>query len=416
MGEEKTLNRLRERFYWPGHREDVHKWCQQCPQCAQRKTPAPKNKVKLTCIHPGYPLQLVAMDILGPLPESSHKNSYVLVVSDYFTRWTEAYALPNQESATVAHKLVDEFFFRFSLPEQLHSNQGRQFESTVIKEVSSLLQIKKTRTTPYHPQSDGLVERFNRTLLSMLATTIADHPWDWEDNLRQLCYAYNTSVHSSTGYTPFFLMFGRQARIPVDLAFQLPQNTPVYHNPYAIHLQNTLRDSYKQVREKLGHNLQRQKEIYDRKAQGSSYNKGDIVWLFNASVPRGQHKKFHRPWSGPYTVVKQLSDSTYRIQHTQTRSKRSVVHFDHLKQCTGVVQPPTHPRSHPHHPPSDGQHQLSSFTPSPPPQPTEPALHLLDDGDGDPDDGDQQTNSVNTRRYPSQPHRPPSRLTDYVHH
>ena len=249
LGEEKTLERLRERFYWPGHTEDVRKWCQQCLQCAQRKTPAPKNKAKLTSIHPGYPLQLVAMDILGPLPESPHKNSCVLVVSDYFTRWTEAYALPNQEAETVAHKLVDEFFFRFSVPEQLHSDQGRQFESAIIKEVSRLLQINKTRTTPYHPQSDGLVERFNSTLLSMLATTIADHPWDWEDNLRQLCYAYNTSVHSSTGYTPFFLMFGRQARLPVYLAFQLPQRQPLYHTQYAIHLQSTLGDSYKQVRE-----------------------------------------------------------------------------------------------------------------------------------------------------------------------
>ena len=245
LGEEKTLERLQERFYWPGHTEDVHKWCQQCLQCAQRKTPAPKNKAKLTSIYPGYPLQLVAMDILGPLPESPHKNSYVLVVSDYFTRWTEAYALPNQEAETVAHKPVDEFFFRFSVPEQLHSDQVRQFESTIIKEVSRLLQINKTRTTPYHSQSDGLVERFNRTLLSMLATTIADHPWDWEDNLRQLCYAYNTSVHSSTGYTPFFLKFGRQARLLVDLAFQLPQRQPLYHTQYTIHLQSTLGDSYK---------------------------------------------------------------------------------------------------------------------------------------------------------------------------
>ena len=122
------------------------------------------------------------MDILGPLPQSPHKNSYVLVVSDYFTRWNEAYALPNQEAEMVAHKLVDEFF-RFSVPEQLHFDQGRQFESAIIKEVSRLLQINKTHTTPHHPQSDGLVKQFNRTLLSMLATTMADHPWDWEDNL-----------------------------------------------------------------------------------------------------------------------------------------------------------------------------------------------------------------------------------------
>ena len=142
--EENTFERLHEKFYWSGHTEDVHKWCRQCLQCAQRKTTGPKNKAKLTSIHPGYPLQLVAMDILGPLPESPHKNSHVLMVSDYFTRWTEAYTLPDQETEMVAHKLVDEFFFRFSLLEQLHSNQGRQFESTIIKEVSRLLQINKT--------------------------------------------------------------------------------------------------------------------------------------------------------------------------------------------------------------------------------------------------------------------------------
>ena len=110
LGEDKTLSKLWERFYWPGHTEDVHKWCQGCPQCAQRKTPVPENRAKLTSIYPGYPLQLVTVDILGPLPESCHKNSYVLVVADYFTKWTEAYALPNQEATTVARKLVEEFF------------------------------------------------------------------------------------------------------------------------------------------------------------------------------------------------------------------------------------------------------------------------------------------------------------------
>ena len=217
-----------------------------------RKTPAPKQRAQLINVHPGYPLQMVAMDLLGPLPESSQKNSYVLVVSDYFIGWTEAYALPNQEAGTVAKKLVDEVFFRFSLPKQLHSDQGRQFESRVIKELAILLQIRKTRTTPYHPQSDGLVERFNRTLLSMLSTAVADHPWDWEDHLRPLCYAYNSSVQAST---PFFLMFGRQAGLPVDLAFQLPNKQPVLHNDYIAKLQQTLQESYKVVRDNLSNNL-----------------------------------------------------------------------------------------------------------------------------------------------------------------
>ena len=97
------------------------------------------------------------MDFLGLLPESTNRNSYVLVLTDYFTRYTEAYAFPNQEAKTVAYKLVNDFFFRYSLPEQLHWDQGRQFESDVIKEVTAMLQIKKTLMSPYHPQYDGLV-------------------------------------------------------------------------------------------------------------------------------------------------------------------------------------------------------------------------------------------------------------------
>ena len=134
-----------------------------------------------------------------------------------------------------------------------------------------------------------------------------------------------------------------------------------------------------------------------------------MVWLFNVTTPRGQHKKFHSPWSGPYTVVKQLSDSTYRIQHIQNRSNRSVVHFDHLKPFTGVVQSSTDPHSHLQHQPSDDQHQLSSSTPSTS-QSMEPVLRLLEYGDSDTEDG-QQTHSLNSRCYPCRSHHPPSRLS-----
>ena len=116
-------------------------------------------------------MEVVAVDILGPLPESTAGNIYVLVAADYFTKWVEAFTIPNQVAITVAKKITDQMFCRFSPPEQLHSDQGRQFESDLLKEICDIFQIKKSRTTPYHPQCDGQVERFNRTLLHMLATT-----------------------------------------------------------------------------------------------------------------------------------------------------------------------------------------------------------------------------------------------------
>ena len=214
LGEDKTLSKVKERFYWPGYHADVCNWCRTCTDCAKRKIPVPKGKAALSSIKVGYPLQLVAVDILGPLPESENRHKYILVAGDYFTRWMEVYPIPNQEAATVATKITEEFFFRFSPPEQLHSDQGRQFESELIAEVCKLLGINKSRTTPYHPQSDGLVERFNRTLLAMLATISEEKPFDLEGKLRSVCMAYNTSVHPTTGYSPFFLMFGRNVTEP----------------------------------------------------------------------------------------------------------------------------------------------------------------------------------------------------------
>ena len=158
LGEKKTLSRLKERFYWPGQSEEVKRWCQNCPSCARKKTVTPKNRAPLQTMKASYPMQRVAVDIVGPFPETDRGNLYVLVAADYFTRWVEAYAIPYQEAATVASKLVDEMFCHFSIPEQLHSDQGRQFESSVMQEVGQILQIHKIRTTPYNPQSDGLVE------------------------------------------------------------------------------------------------------------------------------------------------------------------------------------------------------------------------------------------------------------------
>ena len=249
-------------------------------------------------------MQIVATDIVGPFPKTDSGNVYVLVAADYFTRWVEAYAIPNQEAIMVATKLVDEMFCLFSVPEQLHSDQGRQFESAVMQEVSRILQIRKSRTTPYHPQSDGLVERFNRTLLDMLATTVRKHPKEWETHLQKLCMAYNTSVHSSTGFTPFYLMFGRQAKLPIDVAYGNPTPESDSVSQYAATMKDSLEQAYRRVREQSGNSAKRQKELYDQKVHGKAFEVGDLVWLHSPAVPRGQSRKLHCPWVGPFEVVK----------------------------------------------------------------------------------------------------------------
>ena len=167
-------------------------------------------------------MERIAVDVMGPLPVTKKGNKYLLVAMDYFTKWPEAYALQDQEAKTVATVLVREFVCRFGTPLELHSDQGRNFESELIKEMCEILGIKKTRTTPCHPQSDGMVERYNRTLATQLSMFVNENHSDWDEHSHTVLMAYRTAVHESTGQTPARLMMGHELRIPLDLMFGQP--------------------------------------------------------------------------------------------------------------------------------------------------------------------------------------------------
>ncbi len=156
------------------------------------------------------PMERIAIDIMGPFPVSRNGNRYVLVTMDYFSKWPEVYPIPNQEAGTVENVIVREFFCRFGIPMELHSDQGRNFESNLLKEVCMIPGIHKTRTTPYHLQSDGMVERFNRTLVAQLSLFINENQTDWDEQLSTVLLAYWTAVHKSTGQTPAKLMMGHE--------------------------------------------------------------------------------------------------------------------------------------------------------------------------------------------------------------
>lgn len=172
----------------------------------------------------GLPMDRIAADILGELPITAKGNRYILVVSDYFTKWTEAFAMPNMEAKTVAKIMVEEVFVRLGTPRIIHSDQGRQFESELFREVCRLFHIQKTRTTAYHPQSDGMVERFNRTLTSMLSAFVQENQTDWDEHIPYVMMAYRSAEHKSTQFTPNMLMLGRETTLPLDLQYEMPEH------------------------------------------------------------------------------------------------------------------------------------------------------------------------------------------------
>ncbi|KAL5474064.1 hypothetical protein EMCRGX_G028638, partial [Ephydatia muelleri] len=236
---------------------------------------------------------------------------------------------------TVAKCLVNEFICRFGVPEQLHSDQGRNFESKVIKNICDLLQIRKTRTSPYHSQSDGLVERFNRTLLNLLSIAVVDAERDWDVQLPLLMFAYRTSMHETNGVISFEMMFGREVVLPEHLMFNLPVNieqVPQEGVEYVDYLKKRFQLVHQYVRQNAQKGMQRQKTGYDQKENTRCvFRKGDHVWLYTPAVPKGKSPKFHRPWQGPYQILRKKGEVTYDIRCLAHPRKRLVVHYNRLK-------------------------------------------------------------------------------------
>jgi hypothetical protein len=336
LGMTRTCARVQARFYWKNYKESVTSWCRECQGCQARKGPPRIPRGNMQSYVVGAPMERVALDILGPLPESQNGNKYILIIADYFTRWTEAYPMPNQEAQTVAKIFMQEFVCRFGVPRQVHSDQGRQFESGVFQELCRLLQIDKTRTTPYHPQSDGLVERFNRTIEEMLSKYISTDQRDWDEHLAHIMLAYRSSVHESTGHTPSAMMLGREVSLPIDLLYGQPppaettQNARTCKSAYVEALTKTMWQVHEHARENMMEASERQKKQYDHRARQTSYRVKDVVWLSNRTKIRGRTPKLQTRWQGPFVVIRVLSDLVYQIQ-SSSKSKIKTVHHDNLK-------------------------------------------------------------------------------------
>ena len=337
FGIRKTLHRLRRRFYWIGMRRDVCEWCRVCEVCAAKKGPQRAPQAPLQIVSVGAPMERVAVDIAGPFPVSASGNRYVLVAIDYFTKWPEVFPLPNQEAKTIAQALVDGFFSRFGMPRELHSDQGRNFESTIFTECCALLGIRKTRTTPMHPESDGMVERFNRTLVQEIAKRCRHGQSDWDQYIPTILMAYRSAVHESTGYTPAQLMLSHEPSLPLDMLMEKPsdnQDDVVTTTGFVL----KLRDRICEIRSKVASNLKMSAETMkrrkDAKATASPFIEGDRVWLFNPRRKKGQSPKLSSPWEGPYLILKALSAVTYRIR-APGKTKCKVVHFNRLWRVKG---------------------------------------------------------------------------------
>ena len=340
LGVNKTPGRVRERFYWIQCSKDVRTFCKNCDLCSSRRGPTTKRRAPLGQYNVGAPMERLAIDVLGPLPTTEAGNKYLLIAADYFTKWVEAYPLPNQEATTVAEALVKNFVCRFGVPLIIHSDQGRNFESLVFSEMCRLLGIHKTRTTPLHPQSDGMVEQFNRTIEDQLSKFVDDNQRDWDTHVPLLLMAYRTAIHETTGCTPAQLMMGRDLRLPIDLLIGRPEDEIPHHaSTYAEELQACLERVHTFARSHMQLKTDSMKERYDAASNCDQLNVENPVWLHCPQRKKGISPKLTRQWQGPYLVTKRINDMVYRVQ-LKPQTKPKVVHRNRLWRYTGP-SPPT---------------------------------------------------------------------------
>ena len=315
QGRMRTPSLLRERFFWPGMQTEATQYLLKCTRCLRRKTPS--QVAPLQPIHVTQPLELVHMGYLSLEPSKGNIEN-VLVITDHFTRYALAYPSKTQTAQTTARILGDNFICHYGFPEKFISDQGRNFESDLIKELCKIAEVKKLHTTPYHPQGNGQCERFNSTLCNMLGTLSEEEKSDWKSYLGCMTHAYNCTKHASTTYSPYYLMFGRHHRLPIDVEFGLPKTNSGDNSSksrYVQKLRRRLSYAFEKANKFASQQAQKYKSSYDKSIKGPQLQKKDIV-LVKIAAHEGRHKLQDKWEAEEYVVVEQPIAGTlvYRVQ------------------------------------------------------------------------------------------------------
>ena len=335
LGVERVYALARERFYWPQMKKDIEDFIQHKCSCLKQKRPNLPNRDPLQPIVTTAPFELVSIDFLH-LERSSGGYEYILLIVDHFTRYCQAYPTRNKSSKTVAEKIYNEFIPRFGFPNKIHHDMGGEFENKLFRKLEELSGIKHSRTTPYHPQGNGQVERMNRTLLNMLRTLPETHKKQWNLHVNKLVHAYNCTNHESTGYSPFFLLFGRRPRLSIDLVFELPETTNAQTYPkYVRKWKEAMHEAYKLAAQSAGKNARRGKKQYDKKVRSSVLQPGDRVLIRNLT-PRGGPGKLRSHWEQQIHVVirrKNPESPVYDVEPENGNGRTRTLHRNMLLPC-----------------------------------------------------------------------------------
>jgi len=329
-----TYNRLRRNYFWPGMRADVHAWVASCLTCARRKSDRRGATTGLKGI-PGAdrPFSAISMDFLGPLPVTSHGNKYILVVNDYATRFVCAFGLPSADAPTVAETLVERIFLEYGPADKILSDRGSHFHNALVEAILQLFMVRQVFSSGYRPQTAGITERMNQTLLGILAVYVDRHQRDWDRLLPYVLFAYRTLYNPVVKNVPFYLLFGYEPTLPHELPLLPPHLNQSDADRQWNVIAQRLNVARKLAREAVERVHAATKERVDaNRRDPPAYKYGDLVMALQPIVaPGGTLKLASDVYQGPYKVERyQPGFRTLKLTHVVTGTPR-LAHIDNVK-------------------------------------------------------------------------------------
>ena len=331
LGVRKTYNRVLQHFFWPGLKRDVAKWCKECHTC--QLGGKPNQNIPQAPLHPipafDEPFSHIIIDCVGPLPKTKSQNEYLCTIMCSSTRFPEAIPLRSIKTNTILKALI-KFFTLFGLPKSIQSDQGTNFMAHAFQQVMNQLGIKQYKSSAYHPESQGALERFHQTLKTMIRIYCTENSRDWDEGVHLLLFAVRESVQESLGFSPFELVFGHAVRGPLLLLKEKwldedPEKISVLK--YVATFKDRLFRAGQIAKRNLQESQSKMKVWYDRKAKSRCFEPGDKVLVLFPVVGNPLQAKY----SGPYKVVKKISDINYLVKTPDRRKETQVCHINMLK-------------------------------------------------------------------------------------
>ena len=335
FGMEKTRLKLQEIAYWQGWSSDVQTYIRRCHVCASYRHGPRQKQGQLQCALACDVMQKVHIDLVGPFPLSRRGYRYLLTVICSFTKYLICVPIRDKLSLTVTNALMKNVYLVYGLPEVLVHDQGGEFFSDVMQQLAKLLEIQPSKITSHRPNANGVVERVHSTLHRMFAKMVASNQRDWCEMTSYLTHAYNVACHGSTTFSPFYLMFLRHPKMPIEL--QIAKSTAAAiesQDEYVELASQRMREAYDIVRSQLKTSFDRAKKRYDCRVKTASFKEGQFVWYYIPRNRRGYNRKWELNNRGPYRVMKKLNDVNFIIQRTQ-KTKPIVAHIDRLSLYYG---------------------------------------------------------------------------------